>query len=337
MNAWLAAATARPTSSGPPAATAAYGWLVTGSATSKVAPSALGTCAPAMKCSSLAGSPAGVLVTAGPDPRTRPGIPEAPGLGEREKAVDALAGGDPFGDEFFLAFLLAGLGQQFGGVARGQDDHAVGVADQDVAGLDRHAGAGHGDAGLPRNVPAAEDGRVDGGVVDRDLQSGQGGAVPDRAVGDDAGRTAYLGAQGQDVADRARRLVAAGLDDEDLVRPDGLDRPALRVHPPAVARGQVLAQRQVADGPGVAGHLLFRAGGAQAVQGEAVQAAFARDRGQRGRGDLAQRRQDLLLALRGLVPGAVGGIAFGVVGAGHGAGGAQAVAGLDDGAAQPAG
>ena len=46
-NAAVAASTARSTSSGPPAATCAYTWLVTGSATSNVAPSDAGEVLPA--------------------------------------------------------------------------------------------------------------------------------------------------------------------------------------------------------------------------------------------------------------------------------------------------
>ena len=60
VKARVAAVTAWSTSFGPPAATVAYGRLVTGSATSNVAPSALGVCAPPMKCSSLAGMLRGV-------------------------------------------------------------------------------------------------------------------------------------------------------------------------------------------------------------------------------------------------------------------------------------
>ena len=86
-----------------------------------------------------------------------------------------------------------------------------------------------------------------------------------------------------------------------------------------------------------AGHLAFRPGGAQAVQGQAVQAALAQHSGESGGGDLAQALEDLLLQCRGLVRGAVGRGAFGVAGAGHGAGRVQPVVRLDDRAAQPAG
>jgi hypothetical protein len=63
VNAVCAAATARSTSLAAPAATRAYGRLLTGSATSNVLSSTLATWVPPMKCSSVAGSPAGGPVT----------------------------------------------------------------------------------------------------------------------------------------------------------------------------------------------------------------------------------------------------------------------------------
>ena len=140
--------------------------------------------------------------------------------------------GDPAGDELLLALLLPRVGQHLGREGGREHDHAVGVADHDVAGLDRHPGAGHRDLGFPRDVAPAQHGRVDGRVVGRDLQPGQCRAVPDRAVGDDPGRAADLGAQREDVADGARGGVAAGLDDQHLAGPDLLDRLLLRVQPP---------------------------------------------------------------------------------------------------------
>src|ERR1039457_208317 len=63
MNAAGAAATARSTSLAAslaaPAATVAYGWLLTGSATSNVSPSTLATRPSPMKWSRVVGSPAG--------------------------------------------------------------------------------------------------------------------------------------------------------------------------------------------------------------------------------------------------------------------------------------
>src|ERR1039457_4668540 len=112
----------------------------------------------------------------------------AAGFGEGEQAFDGVALGDPGGDELFLAFLFGGGGQDLGRETGRQYDHAVGIADDDVAGLDGDARAGHGDAGFPRDVAPAEDGRVDRGVIDGEIEGGQRHAVPDGAVGDNARR-----------------------------------------------------------------------------------------------------------------------------------------------------
>src|SRR5262249_43254535 len=66
----------------------------------------------------------------------------------------------------------------------------------------------------------------------------------------DAGGAPGLRPQGQDVADGARGPFPAGVDDEHLARPDLLDRLLLGVHPTAIPREEVLAQRQVAQPPG---------------------------------------------------------------------------------------
>ena len=63
VNAAVAAVTARSTSCAPPAAAVAYGRLLTGSATSNVAPSALSAGLPAMKCSRWPGRSGGKPVT----------------------------------------------------------------------------------------------------------------------------------------------------------------------------------------------------------------------------------------------------------------------------------
>src|SRR5581483_11420877 len=105
------------------------------------------------------------------------------------------------------------------------------------------------------------------------------------AIGDDAVRTALLCAEGEDVADRAGRGVAAGVDDQDFPRPDLLDRALLGVHRAAMGREQILPEREVADGPGVPGHASGGVRGPEPVERAAVQAALAQLRGQRGGGD----------------------------------------------------
>ena len=107
-------------------------------------------------------------------------------------------------------------------------------------GVDGDAGAGDRGVDLPRHVPPPEHGRVRRAVVDRQVHGVQRLAVPDRAVGDDARRAADLGAQREDVADRARGRVAARLDDQDLAGPYLLDGALLRVQAAAAQRPAVL-------------------------------------------------------------------------------------------------
>jgi hypothetical protein len=194
-------------------------------------------------------------------------------------------------------------------------------------------------------VPPPEHGRVGGRVVDRDRELvPQRLAVPDRAVGDDADRPANLGAQRQQVADGAGRGVAARLDDQDLARPDLLDRPLLGVQPGladggAVLGEQVLAERHVAQRPGEPGHLLARPGGLQPVEGHVVEAALAELGGERRRRYLRDRGQQVAGRIgraRGAAA-AVGGLALDVVGVRHRARRAELVVSRGDRGAQPPG
>ena len=89
---------------------------------------------------------------------------------------------------------------------------------------------------------------------------GHGGEVADAAVGDDGGGAADLGAEGQDVADGAGALFAAGLHDQDLALVDGVDGLLLGVEAAAVGLEEVLAVGHVAQGPGQA-HDPLRPGG----------------------------------------------------------------------------
>ena len=214
-----------------------------------------------------------------------------PAFAERVQPVELRAGRDLGGDELFLPLLLAGRGEDLRRQAGREHDHAVVVADHQVARLDRDARAGHRDAPLPRDVPPAEHGGVDGRVIGGDIQLGQPGGVPDGAVRHDAGRAADLGPQGQDVADGPGRGLLAGVDHEHLTRPDLLDRLLLGVHPAAVRGEQVLTQRQVAQGPGEPGHPQARLGRAEAVHGQPVQPSLAQLGGQGGGGYLVEPGQ----------------------------------------------
>ena len=72
--------------------------------------------------------------------------------------------------------------------------------------------------------------------VDRDADGGDGVVVADAAVGDDPGGAARVGAQGEDVAERAGSGLAARLDDDDLALADGVEGALLGVVAAAVRR-----------------------------------------------------------------------------------------------------
>ena len=101
------------------------------------------------------------------------------------------AGLDPEERNRFLN-LLAGIGDDLRRQTRREHDHAVVVARHQVARLDRDARAGHRDAPLPRDVPPAEHGGVDGRVIGGDVQVSEPRGVPDRSVSHDAGGTTTL-------------------------------------------------------------------------------------------------------------------------------------------------
>ena len=67
-------------------------------------------------------------------------------------------------------------------------------------------------------VEQAEDGRVRGLVVGRDLERRDGGAVAEPAVGDDSRPAACEHPGGEDVADRAGPGLAACVDHEHVLR-----------------------------------------------------------------------------------------------------------------------
>ena len=89
-------------------------------------------------------------------------------------------------------------------------------------------------------------------VVGGDVEPAERRAVASAAVRDDAGRAARVRTRGEDVADRARAGLAAGVDHEHLPGTDRLDRALLRVELGRVGIADVLAQRHVAQRVGVA-------------------------------------------------------------------------------------
>jgi hypothetical protein len=156
----------------------------------------------------------------------------------------------------FELVALPGAGGDVLGHMGGDDDHAFGVADQDVARLDQDAAAADGQAEVGRVVQHRAGGAVGPGRVGGEVQGGDGRGVAQGSVGDQAGRAPDHQAGGQDVAQGGRAELAAGVDDQHLVRADGLDRDPLGVGPVVVLdlEVQVLAGRDVAQGEGVAHH-----------------------------------------------------------------------------------
>ena len=155
-----------------------------------------------------------------------------------------------------LELLLLGLGGDLVGDRRGDDHHAVLVADDHVAGHDRHAGAGDRHLVIDRHVHPAERRAVRAAVVDGDVEPAQRGGVAHGAVGDDADRPELDRPHREDVADRARLGLVAGVDHQHLARLQRLDRGALRVEPRCVRLDEVLADRHEAQRPGPPDHPL---------------------------------------------------------------------------------
>ena len=73
------------------------------------------------------------------------------------------------------------------------------------------------------------------------------------------------GASGEDVADRPRARLVAGVDDEHLAGRDRLDRPLLGVQLAVSAADDVFAHRDVAHGVGDTDHPQVGAGRSQAA------------------------------------------------------------------------
>ena len=168
------------------------------------------------------------------------------------------------------------------------------------------------------------------------------GRVADAAVGDDPGPAAGQNACGQDVADRARARVAAGLHDQHVAGVDRLDQPLLGVLGSLHRLAHVGADGDVAQRAGVADHAQVRARRAQAGEERRLDAAAGELHGERRRRDLAQRGlgaggrlgdpgRRRRRARRGLGRGRAGGKGAGIGGRlGHGPVGGERSGALDD-------
>ena len=118
--------------------------------------------------------------------------------------------------------------------------------------------------------------------------------VADAAVGDDAGRAARMGAQGEDVAEGAGAGLAARFDHDDLALADRVERALLRVVAAAVRCEEVLAAGDEAQRLRGADDLRARVHRPHAVDRHVVQAALAQLRRESGDRDA----QELLAEFR---------------------------------------
>ena len=200
-----------------------------------------------------------------------------------------MPGRDLLGDPSVLVLLREGRVDDLLGQRGRDDDDAVAVADDDVARLHGRAAAGDRHVEVPRHVPAAEHRGVGAGGEDRDADGGDRVVVAHAAVGDDAGGAARLGAEREDVAERARAGLAARLDDDDLAVADGVERALLGVVAAAVAIEQVFAVGHEAQRPRRADELGAGCMRPHAVDRDVVQPALAQLRRQSGDG----HRQEL--------------------------------------------
>src|SRR5665213_248406 len=121
-----------------------------------------------------------------------------------------------FRQRLVLRLLLGGCGLvDLLDLIEGNAEQAVGVPDDEVAGLDHHAidCDGPADFAGPGFIGTAVG---DAGGIDRKTQAAQRIGVPDRAVDDDACDLAIDGVADHDFADDRIGQVAAGIDHDDV-------------------------------------------------------------------------------------------------------------------------
>ena len=180
------------------------------------------------------------------------------------------------------------------GEVGGEDDDAVRVAYQDVAGIDGHAAAGDRGVDLDGVVLDGVQRRGGAGAEDGQRHFGDGAGVSDAAIGDDAGGAAAEQAGHEDVAAAGGPGVAAAIHDQDVARLAGFDGLALGVLGVAEAGHDVdvLTRGDVADGGGGADHVVFvGAEAAHALHEDVAEAALEHLCGERGGADAAQGGQ----------------------------------------------
>ncbi len=140
-------------------------------------------------------------------------------------------------------------------------DHAVGIADDDVARVHHHPSQGDRRVDLARPVLVrAAVGHAAG--VHREAPGADLGRIADRAVNHEAGHAAFFGMAGHDVADDGVREIAAGIDHDDVARRGDVYR---LVHHEIVARRDLDRKCRAAQLAAAVHRAQRRAAGDQAV------------------------------------------------------------------------
>src|SRR5260221_12637908 len=138
------------------------------------------------------------------------------------RTVDG-AGADLLHRAFFLREDRLGRGEDCFRVFLGNGDQAIGVADDDVAGIDRHAADGDGHVDLPRPVLVGAAVR-DAARVDGKAALAQLGGIADRAPDHHPADAALLRTRRHQLADDRVVVDAARVDDDDIARLGGVNR-----------------------------------------------------------------------------------------------------------------
>src|SRR5699024_827790 len=165
----------------------------------------------------------------------------------REQFANRVAFGDALGDPAVLFFLPERRIHDVLGDRGWDDDDAVGVGDDDVAGLYGRAAAGDGEIVVPRHVPPSENSGVGTFGVDGHADRAVLLVGAPSPVGSDPGGAVVARADRADVPQGAGFDDAAGLDHEDLAFLQRVERALLRVVAAAVGCEQVLSVGDVAQ------------------------------------------------------------------------------------------
>src|SRR6266850_1337462 len=138
------------------------------------------------------------------------------------RTVDG-AGADLLHRAFFLREDRLGRSEDGFGMLLRNGDQAIGVADDDVAGIHRNAAHDDGHVDLPRPVLVGAAVR-DAARIDGEAAPAQLGRVADRAPDHHPADAALLRARRHQLADDRVVVESAGVHDDDVARLGGVDR-----------------------------------------------------------------------------------------------------------------